>query len=541
MNKGISELGRQLLSIWKQLGLNQRVIIAAATLAVLAGIGGIVAWSGRVEYALLFGKLEESEAARVVAALEDAKVKYKIGRGGNSILVAADKVHAMRMQLVSKGIPKGEGVGFEIFDKPNFGISDFVQRANYLRAVQGELARTISQVDMIEHARVMLVMPENRLLLDMQKTPTASVFVHVRGNGPLPTQSVSAIRFLVANAVEGLKANNVTIIDNLGNVLAENDDKDSLAGLSGTQLSARKNLEQYLAKKAEGMLERVLGPGQAVVRVSAEINFDSVSTTEEKFDPESQVVRSSVVNDENLETASPVGGSSNAASNSPEEASTSAGASTNAPATPAVSTSRTRKKVVNNQYEVNKVTSNLVQAAGGLKRVSAAVFVASRMEGTGADRKPVVRSKEEIEKLRRIVQSALGIQEGAEATRKDEIALEEIPFNDSQNLELNQTLKQQENTRLWLDMGRNVLYPALGVIALIIFWRAFKRTSEDDIPLGVPLGDLGTEGNGTLGHGKNRNSNAPPTVTVEVLNRLIRENPENLTQSIRTWMGGKSK
>ena len=540
MNKGLSELGRQLLSIWKQLGLNQRVIIVAATLAVLAGIGGIVAWSGRVEYALLFGKLEESEAARVVAALEDAKVRYKIGRGGNSILVAADKVHTMRMQLVSKGIPKGEGVGFEIFDKPNFGISDFVQRANYLRAVQGELARTISQVDMIEHARVMLVMPENRLLLDMQKTPTASVFVNVRGNGPLPAQSVSAIRFLVANAVEGLKANNVTIIDNLGNVLAENDEKDSLAGLSGTQLSARKNLEQYLAKKAEGMLERVLGPGQAVVRVSAEINFDSMSTTEEKFDPESQVVRSSVVNDENLETASPVSAGASASAASPDDGSAASSASTNAPAA-AVSSSRTRKKVVNNQYEVNKVTSNLVQAAGGLKRVSAAVFVASRMEGVGPDRKPVARSKEEIEKLKRIVQSALGIQEGVEGSRKDEIALEEMPFNDSQNLELNQTLKQQETTRLWLEVGKNVLYPVLGLLALVVFWRAFKRTSEDDIPLGVPLGDLGTDTNGAAAPGKNRNPNAPATVTVEVLNRLIRENPENLTQSIRTWMGGKSK
>jgi flagellar M-ring protein FliF len=476
----------------------------------------------------------------VVAALEESKVKYKISRAGGSILVAADKVHTMRMQLASKGIPKGEGVGFEIFDKPNFGISDFVQRANYLRAVQGELARTIGQVDMIEHARVMLVMPENRLLLDMQKTPTASVFVQVRGNGQLPAQSVSAIRFLVANAVEGLKVNNVTIIDNLGNVLAENDEKDSLSGLSGTQLSARKNFEQYLAKKAEGMLERVLGSGQAVVRVSTDINFDSVSTTEERFDPESQVVRSSVVNDENVETAAPVGSGSGAAPKASEE-NASANNSTNAAASTPVSSSRTRKKVVNNQYEVNKITSNLVQAAGGLKRVSAAVFVASRMEGTGADRKPVPRSKEEMEKLRHIVQSALGIQEGAEGTRKDEITLEEIPFNDSQAVEITQTLKKQETTQFWWEVGKNVAYPALGLIALVVFWRAFKRTTDDDIPLGVPLGEVGADSNGVLGNGKGRNPNVPQTVTVEVLNRLIRENPENLTQSIRTWMAGKPK
>ena len=121
----------------------------------------------------------------MIAALDDAKVPYKIGSGGGSILVPADKVYLMRMQLAGRGIPRGDGVGFEIFDKPNFGISDFVQRANYVRAVQGELARTIGQLDEIESARVMIVLPENRLLLDKDKHPTASVFVRVRGNTPL--------------------------------------------------------------------------------------------------------------------------------------------------------------------------------------------------------------------------------------------------------------------------------------------------------------------------------------------------------------------
>lgn len=538
MNKGFTDIARQLQAAWKQLGLNQRVIVVGATLALLAGLGAIVFWSSRVEYSLLYGRLEEAEAARVVAVLDEAKVPYKIARSGGAILVASDKVHTMRMQLAAKGIPKSDGVGFEIFDKPNFGISDFVQRANYLRAVQGELARTISQVDMIEHARVMLVMPENRLLLDMQKTPTASVFVQVRGNGQLPPQSVNAIRFLVANSVEGLKPSNVTIVDNLGNMLAENDDKDSLSGLSGTQLSARRNLEQYLSKKAEGMLERVLGSGQAVVRVSAEINFDSLSTTEEKFDPESQVVRSSVVNDENVETSAPV--NSGAGANSRATPEDNASASTNAaPSDAALNTSKTRKKVVNNQYELNKVTSNLVQSAGGIKRISAAVFVAARLEGTGADRKAVPRSKEELDKLRRIVQNALGIQEGAEGSRKDEIALEEMQFNDSQAQEISQNLQKQQRTQMLWDVGRNLLFPVLGLGALAMFWRAFKRMPEESIPLGVPLGDGAQNGKNSAEN--DRNGNQPQVVTVEVLNRLIRENPDNLTQSIRTWMSGKPK
>src|ERR1044071_2301595 len=185
MNQNLRQLARQLAETWKQLGLNQRVSLALGACVVLAGLLALTLWSGRPDFVLLYGKLDDAEAARVMAALDDAKIPYKSGRGGSSILVPSDKVYQMRAQLAAKGIPRGEGVGFEIFDKPNFGISDFVQRANYLRAVQGELARTISQIDSVESARVMIVMPENRLPIDHQKKPTASVFVRTKGNGQL--------------------------------------------------------------------------------------------------------------------------------------------------------------------------------------------------------------------------------------------------------------------------------------------------------------------------------------------------------------------
>ncbi len=254
MNPNLAKLGAQLRDIWNQLGLSQRVSVICATLALIAGLGALAFWSSRAQYGLLYGRLSDGEAAKVIAALDDAKVPYKVGAGGSSILVPAEKVHLMRMQLAGRGIPQGDGVGFEIFDKPNFGISDFVQRANYVRAVQGELSRTISQLDEVESARVMVVLPENRLLLDKDKYATASVFVRVRGNSQLPPQSINSIRFLVANSVEGLKANHVTVVDNLGNVLSENADEDSLTGLTSSRLAARRNLEQYLAKKAQDML-----------------------------------------------------------------------------------------------------------------------------------------------------------------------------------------------------------------------------------------------------------------------------------------------
>jgi len=225
MNKNISQLGQQLLGIWNQLGVNQRVSMVIATLVVIGGLSGVGYFSSRADYALLYGKLDETEAGKVIAALDESKVPYKV-RSGGAIFVPADKVYQVRMQMASKGIPRGEGVGFEIFDKANFGISDFVQRANYTRAIQGELARTIAQLDEVESARVMIVMPENRLLNDNLRKPTASVFVRVKGNGQMPASAVNSIRFLVANSVEGLQANNVSVVDNQGNVLSENQEND---------------------------------------------------------------------------------------------------------------------------------------------------------------------------------------------------------------------------------------------------------------------------------------------------------------------------
>ena len=168
MNSNLAKAARQLLEVWKQLGLNQRISLVLATFTIVVGFAGVAFWSSRVNYSLLYGRLEEGEAAKVVAVLEENSVPYKIGTSG-SVLVPSDQVAKMRMRMAAKGIPKGEGTGFELLDRPNFGVSDFVQRANYVRAVQGELGRTIAQLDEVEAARVMIVMPENRLLADAQK------------------------------------------------------------------------------------------------------------------------------------------------------------------------------------------------------------------------------------------------------------------------------------------------------------------------------------------------------------------------------------
>ncbi|MFM1770097.1 MAG: hypothetical protein RJA22_2626 [Verrucomicrobiota bacterium] len=527
MTRQLSQLGRQLLGIWRQLGLNQRISLALAGGFIVVALLSLAFWSGRTDFALLYGRLEDAEAAKVVSLLEELQVPHKAAAGG-AIYVPRDKVHVMRMNLAAKGLPRGDGVGFEIFDKPNFGISDFVQRANYLRALQGELSRTIGQLDEVEAARVMIVLPENRLLLDQQKRATASVFVRTKGHLQLPASAVNSIRFLVANSVEGLQPTQVTVVDNRGNVLSENSEPDSLVGLSSGQLAARRSLEQYLSRKAEGLLEAALGPGQAVVRVAADINFDQVVRTEEKYDPESQVLRSSTINDENVESTTPgVGGAPGTASNLATDTNNTASANGN----------RTKKKVTNSQFELNKITSNMTQLAGGVKRLSAAVFVAARTEGTGPARKVLPRSKEELEKLRRIVQSALGAQVAADgsASGRDEITLEETVFNDNLG-ETVQDLGRQQQREFWSNQVQTFAYPALAIAILLLFFRLLKRTPVE----GLPAAPAPAPGPAAYPAAASRTTPHQPAaqdiLSVEVFNQLARDNPENLGQAIQNWL-----
>lgn len=526
MPRQLSQLASQLLGIWRQLGLNQRISLALAGGVIVAALLSLAFWSSRADFALLYGRLEDAEAAKVISHLEELKVPHKAGTGG-AIYVPRDKVHLMRMNLAAKGLPRGDGVGFEIFDKSNFGISDFVQRANYLRALQGELSRTIGQLDEVEAARVMIVMPENRLLLDQQKRATASVFVRTKGHLQLPASAVNSIRFLVANSVEGLQPGQVTVVDNRGNVLSENSEPDSFAGLSAGQLTARRSLEQYLSRKAEGLLEAALGPGQAVVRVAADINFDQMVRTEEKYDPDGQVLRSTTINDENVESSTPTaGGAPGTASNLAPDTNATASASAG---------NRTKKKVTNSQYELNKITSNMTQLAGGVKRLSAAVFVAARTEGTGAARKVVPRSKEELDKLRRIVQSAIGAQIAADgrSTSRDEITLEETAFNDSLG-EVAQDLGRQQQRDYWVQQVQTFAYPALAIGVLLLFFRLLKRTPVEGLPAAAetPAAPAGA----ATPRGPAHQPAPQDILSVEVFNKLARDNPDNLGQAIQSWL-----
>lgn len=541
--ESLRNLARQLGELFLKLDRPRRWAVGAAGAALVAALVAMVAWGQRDEYRILYGRMDPAEAAKVVAALEEQKVPYRLESDGTAIHVPADRVHRARLQLASKGLPKSDGTGFEIFDKPTFGLSDFIQRANYLRALQGELARTISQIEGVASARVMVVMPESRLVIDAQRKATASVFVNLRFPGALANQGVHAIRFLVSNAIEGLNPRDVTVVDNQGNVLFDPAEEGAQAGGGAAALRQRKEVERYLTEKLRSMLETVVGPGQAVVRVAAELNHEAVTRSDESFDPTRTVARSVTRRMEQTDNLSQIpGGTVGLAPNTVTNSLT---------VTNAVSGTRQQRDDLTEEYAVGRTLSNVVQQAGGLKRVSAAVFVNTRYSGAGEARRMLSRAPEELAKLRRAVEHALGVYllDGAKGT---EVVLEEIPFTDSAPVEEEPALRQLERWSRWLP----VLRPALalvGALIVVVFlmrrFRSYQEYSLDGVPVGAVLAGAPAVSEATPAPAPpagvvtdfDLDPDRPERVTVDVLRDLVRQNPEKMSEAARAWLAGRTE
>jgi flagellar M-ring protein FliF len=561
-------LFKQLREIWGRLSQAQQVLFGGLAMVVI-GISVAVTWMGSgTDWRLLYGRLDAAEAGRIVTVLEGQKVPHRLVSGGTAIQVPAEQVHALRAQLAAKGMPKADGTGFEIFDKPAFGMSDFVQRANYVRALQGELARTIQQIEGVESSRVMIVLPENRLVIDAQRKATASVFLKVRVPGLLAAEAVSAIRFLVSNAVEGLQVRDVTVVDNYGAVLSEPAEESGSASMVGGQLQQRKNIERYLTEKLRTMFETILGPGQAVVRVSADLSFDAITRSSEYYDPQGTVPKNQTRRQETTDSSSVLPGG---------VAGITTTTGTNVNAAPAQG-NRLQKVDQTDDFYVSRSQTNVVVGVGALKRVSAAIFVNQRYEGAGADRKAVVRNTVEIDKLKRAAEKALGLMD------KDplgEVVVEEMSFNEEAVTKETARIDREAMWMRGIEVSRTLGVLGISGITLWVLWRMLRKGSEELLAVGVPVGQMLAgqtvmmagatyagvpagaaaavqAGGGAPKEGAEEaeeeddqeaqekkkkmkmdfglSKQRPERVTLEVLKDLIRDNPQKMVQAARAWL-----
>ena len=558
--QAIKELFKQLVGIWKELGLNQKITVSATTLAVIAGVITVLIWSGRTEYSLLYGNLDPVEAGKVTQSLDESNIEYKISGGGGSIYVPRGEVHQMRMKLATQGIPKGEGMGYELLDKNTLGMSDFMQHANYNRAVQGELARTISKFSGIESARVMIVSPENRLLIDPGRHATASVFLTMRGTGRPKVEAVSAIQMLVANSVEGLNVNHVSVVDNSGNVLSLHDEEDSLVAVTSGRLRARKELENYLGEKVESMLEKIVGNGNVVARVSAQIATDSTTIVAETYENENPVQRQIQTSSET--SKEPVTSPGGPAGVTPNIATGGANTQIGVGATNEVAFTKTDRTI---EYALSKTMSNRVVLPGNILDLNAAVFVYTNQAPVAPELMP---------ELRRAAVLALGPYD----KYSNNVQVAAVSFDTTARNEM--ILAVGSSTfwdRFW-DVGKSFIYVALAAAGLFVMMRTFKRTTEEFIPTGMTVGEMMASGispegmplpagavpvEGQVGTNPDDASTVPSDgedvemiteekkklvmdfglgeeqperVTVEVLKDLIAEKPDKMGQAARSWL-----
>jgi flagellar M-ring protein FliF len=339
------------------------LVLGAAGLAVAAAVWG---WATRPQFVPLYGRLDVQEAARVVESLQQMGVPYRLSGAGTTVEVPRDRVYAARLQLAAQGLPRSGGVGFELFDRTNFGATELVQRVNLQRALAGELVRSIETLEAVESARVHLAIPEDRLFRDESAAPSASVVLALRPGAVLTAGQVRAIRHLVASSVEGLSPERVTVVDTRGRLLSAG--QDDPAGANAAQLGEREQVEAALQQRVQSMLDQVLGPGRAIARVSAEVDFSRRQVEQESFLPDQRAPTSEVTVEESYagRGGPPPGGPATVSVPS------------YAQAPPGGSGSEYRRRESRTTYQVTRRVERAV-SVGGIRRVSVAVLVDRRV------------------------------------------------------------------------------------------------------------------------------------------------------------------
>ena len=388
------------VSFFKTLGATRIMAMGAVTLALMAFFAFLIVRATAPRMSPLFTDLSVEDSSAIIKDLERQGIPYDIKNEGAIVLVAKENIPRLRMKLAEGGLPKGGGVGYEIFDKSDaLGATSFVQNINHLRALEGELSRTIRAIDRVQQARVHLVLPERPLFSREKAEPSASIVLKVRGT--LEAQQVRAIRHLVASAVNGLKPQRVSVVDETGRLLADGSADDG----GGATADERKLVyERRLREQVESIVTSVVGPGHARVQLTAEFDFNRVTQTSDKYDPESRVVRSSQTREELTASGDPTAGTVSVGNELPGANARQEGAQQSR------DQNRKTEEIVN--YEISRTTKTEVIEGGRINRVSVAVVVDGLyVKNDKGEITYQPRNKEEIDRIAALVRSAIGFDQ----------------------------------------------------------------------------------------------------------------------------------
>ncbi|MCW5721422.1 MAG: flagellar M-ring protein FliF [Devosia sp.] len=537
-----------LTNLINRIGLPRLAAMGTVAVLILGFFGFLVLRAQTPNMAPLYSGLSLEDSSAIVSELQTQNVPFELRGEGDTILVPRDQITTLRMNLAGSGLPRSGQVGYEIFDQQStLGATSFVQNINNVRALEGELARTISSLARIKSARVHLVLPERELFRRERKDPSASIVLSVRG--ALSSGEIRAIQHLVASAIQGLNPQRVSIVDDTGNLLASGAEDNALGALSGQAEERKLGYENRLRTRVEDMLANVVGAGRARVEVSAELDFNRSTVTEETFDPEGQVVRSTQTREAQNQSGTASGqvsvanelpGASDAAGNGQSEKGNSV------------------EEVVN--YEISKKTETAVTEAGALKRLSVAVVVDGVYTDDGAGTITYApRSADDIAQILTLVRSAVGYS----VERGDSVEVVNMQFAERPELATPGTDANGgllDFTRDDLMSGAEMAVTLLIALALMFFvLRPLlkKVISPEPAPLALPAAvELGQ--NGTLdadgqvipaeGHAE---PTAPATIdwvsdakavgeqqmqALKSVGELIDENPKQAALVVRNWL-----
>lgn len=529
MKDKLNNIWSKFKDVYMRMELRQRVLLAVLLALTFAVIIWLIAWSSKVEYGLLFGKLTPEDAQTIITKLDEMKIEYKIQDQGASIYIPADVVYETRIKLSAESIgAKNEGVGFEIFDKTQLGMTEFVQNVNYRRAMEGELQRTIQSINGIDYVRVHLVFPEEKIFKEDQLQPSASVMINTKQT--LTEKQIQGITNLISSAIEGLEPSKVTIVDQNGKILTDAFD-DGITGLSNKQLKIQTEYENKMALKVQSMLDQMLGSSNSVVRVTAELNFDQVETTVEKYDPEGQVVRSEEIESNNLSNLKD-------------------------------SLSNTSEHQITN-YEINSTMQKIVNQTGSIKRITVAVNVNFKTKVQDKNGKTVKeyleRTPEELQAIQSLVQNTVGF----DANRGDQIVVNSSLF-DNTEIDLMKAEQDKEvRTKKLVDIGEKAFIVIILIILIFILISQFKKIFAVPEPEPEEISDelrpAFAEGTGVgegfypegeegmpMGEGKISYTFKPmkdieieqteAILLQEAIQKFIEENPEVTVRLIKSWI-----
>ena len=523
--------------------------MAVVAVLMLGFFGFLITRSQAPNLAPLYTGLSLEDSSAIVTELQTLNIAYELRGEGDTILIPRDDITTTRMTLAGSGLPTRGQVGYEIFDQQStLGATSFVQNLNNVRALEGELARTIGSLNRIKSARVHLVLPERELFRREKTDPSASIVLSVRGE--LGNGEIRAIQHLVASAIEGLTPARVSIVDDQGNLLASGTADDTQGALAGDAAERTLGYENRLRTRVEDMLANVVGPGRARVEVSAEIDFNRSTTTEEKFDPESQVVRSSQVR----ETENLTGGTNGQVTVANELP----GASQNAGSGGATEQGTSSEEVTN--YEISKTTQTAVTEAGSVKRLSVAVVVdgvyITDPAGTATY---TPRSADDVAQILTLVRSAVGFSEA----RGDSVEVVNMQFAERPELAVPGTDAAGgllDFTRDDLMNGAEMAVTLLIALALVFFvMRPLikKALSPETQPLALPSaaeighhGVLSADGQVIAEVEQEVDRDKTPAwvanaksmgetqlQTLKTVGTLVEENPRQAALIVRDWLG----